>query len=655
MKDIALTYLRNGLSVIPAIRKEKRPSLHRWKDYQQRLPTEVEWERWCADALCIICGEVSGNLLMIEFDQQGKVFDDFKAKEPAELFARLVIETSQSGGRHTIIRTEDSIGKSQKHGWKYLGQREDNDEKWQRPGTNDGHSAYLHIEPPTFYPFSTNAHPFESGNTYSYFAVYAYLEHNEDFVAATKDLAAQGYGDALTIEHVDLPEFITDFTNEEDKYEVSDDDCFEKFPAHLLNVPGFVRDFAQYVNSVSHVDQPVYSLAAALAFQALLCAQNVKDPTGIRTNPYIIVAGYSSSGKDKGREIIKKVFTQLVNTPKYKTGRHYKPFYFFLESVASYQALVKRLKRNSGVLLWLWDELGKELASWTKDRSANLSGVKTELMRLYSSADSIYVPHVKASSDPKDEESDAIQQPNLILYGTAESETFFNAFSASELTDGLVGRLMIFEGNNDADRFQQTEQIPIPENILEIADWWLEKRAMTINQEIPSPDIVPVTGEANEIFQQFQNIQKGLKYDRVKTTLWGRAQQQTRQFALIYACSVDKDHPVVDENAAQWAYELVTYLIKRKVYIADRHVADSEFDRQQKEILRYIEECGGQCTQNELTRRFQRLEKRRRDDIIANLKDTGAIKEGWLKKEGSRQHANFYILNRRKRATSKSK
>ena len=112
MKDIALTYLRNGLSVIPAIRKEKRPSLRRWKDYQQRLPTEVEWGYWCADALCIICGEVSGNLLMIDFDQQGKAFDDFKSQIHPELFARLVIETSQSGGRHIIIRTEDAIGKS---------------------------------------------------------------------------------------------------------------------------------------------------------------------------------------------------------------------------------------------------------------------------------------------------------------------------------------------------------------------------------------------------------------------------------------------------------------------------------------------------------------------------------------------------------------
>ena len=306
-------------------------------------------------------------------------------------------------------------------------------------------------------------------------------------------------------------------------------------------------------------------------------------------------------------------------------------------------------------LLWLWDELGKELASWTEDRSANLSGVKTELMRLYSSADSIYLPHVKASNDLKDEDTDSIQQPNLILYGTAEKETLFNAVSIAELTDGLVGRLMIFEGDDGADRMQQIEQIPIPENILETVDWWLEKRALTINQDIPSPDIVPVTDEANEIFQQFYNVQKQLKYDRVKDTLWGRAQQQARQFALIYACSADKDNPVVDKNAALWAYELVSYLIQRKIYIAENHVADSEFDRQQKEVVRHFEDCGGQRSHNEFTRKFQRLEKRRRDDIIANLKDAGVIKEVWQKKEGSQKNTLFYVLIKcKKRTTSKS-
>ena len=728
------------------------PSFATWKEYQYRLPTVEEWKRWFADALCIVCGVVSGNLRVIDFDQKGKAFEAFKTKCPKELFDRLVIETSQSGGYHVIFRTEsemkveqklarDADGKTlietlgegklflcaptpgyeliqsdfqhipvlkeseadtlfelawgcneyqelspspplspkrsaplpmtgtrpgdalnengigfireilQKHGWKYVGQRGDNDEKWQRPGTNDGHSAYLHITPPVFYPFSTNSHPFESDKTYSYFAVYATLEHGGDFSAATKELAGQGYGDALVTEPVELNEFITDPPRKEDEDGEGDeenDDCSENFPAHLLNVPGFVNDFAQYVNSVSHVEQPTYSLAVALALQALLCAQNVKDPTGIRTNPYIIVAGRSSSGKDKGREVIKKVFTQLENIHAYK-NKHYKPLQFVIEGVASEPALIRYLGINHGALLWLWDEMGKELPTFSNDSFR--VGIPTTLMRLYTSADSIFFPHVRA--DQKNS-LPTIQQPCLVLYGTAEKETLYNAFSVSALTDGLLGRLMIFEGNDSAKRRKQTEQLPIPENILDTTNWWLEKRAENINQEIPQPIVVPVTSEAEEIFDQFHNIQDTIQNEknRVKDALWGRSQQQARQFALVYACSIDKENPVVDQNAAQWAYELVSYLIKRKVYIAKSHVADSEFDRQQKEIVRYFEECGGQCEQSMFTRKFQRLEKRRRDDIIANLKDAGVIREERRQKEGSQKYAVFYVLVKKKKSSS---
>jgi hypothetical protein len=543
----------------------------------------------------------------------------------------------------------------QKKGWKYLRQDSVN-EFWQRPGKDrsKNHSATIKLDAPLLHVFSSNCLPLKEWKAYNFFQLYALLEHVGNESAAAKDLAGQGYGDALTTQPVELPEFIvtpphnTESDDEELDDEIDDNDCPENFPEHLFKIPGFVSELAQYINSVAHNDQPIYSLAAALAFQALLCAQNVKDPTGIRTNPYIIVAGRSASGKDKGREIIKKIFTQLVNTPKYKTERHYKPLHYFIESVASYQALIKRLKRNDGVLLWLWDELGKELASWTRDRSANLSGIKTELMRLYSSADSIYVPHAKASTELKEEEADALQQPNLVLYGTAEKETLYNAFSVDMLTDGLIGRLMIFEGNDYADRIQQTEQRPLPESILETADWWLERRFQNINQAIPQPDIVPVTPEAENILQRFQNIQKQIQYknDRIKDALWGRAQQQARQFALIYACSVSKENPVIDEDAAQWAYELVSYLIKRKIYIADRHVADSEFDRQQKEILRYIESCKGKCTMSMICRAFRKLKKRERDEIFENLEQTSAIRKETRK--DSRKTTINYVINKKK-------
>ena len=291
MKETALAYLRNGLCVLPALKKEKRPALRQWKDYQFRLPTHSEWQGWFADTLCIVCGAVSGNLLMFDFDQQGKVFEAFKSRCPKELFDRLVIETSQSGGKHIIFRTESLVGTSerlaidadkkvlietrgekalflcaptpgyeliqgdfqnipvltddegtflfelargfneyqeplsplppppakrftpvqtsgkrpgdvlhesgagfireilQKHGWTFVRQRNEHEEIWRRPGKTFGESAIFHTDTPTLHVFSTDAAPF-TATTYSYFRVYAMLEHGNDYSAAAKAFAS---------------------------------------------------------------------------------------------------------------------------------------------------------------------------------------------------------------------------------------------------------------------------------------------------------------------------------------------------------------------------------------------------------------------------------------------------------------------------------
>ena len=80
MIDAAIDYLNAGLCVLPAIQEEKRPALARWKQYQQRLPTERQVRTWFADgaALCVLTGAVSGNLEMIDFDYEGELFDRWR-------------------------------------------------------------------------------------------------------------------------------------------------------------------------------------------------------------------------------------------------------------------------------------------------------------------------------------------------------------------------------------------------------------------------------------------------------------------------------------------------------------------------------------------------------------------------------------------------
>ena len=76
MIETARAYLSTGLCPLPAILAEKRPDLLGWKQYQKRLPTEHEIERWFTDSqpICVLTGAVSGNLELIDFDFEGALF-----------------------------------------------------------------------------------------------------------------------------------------------------------------------------------------------------------------------------------------------------------------------------------------------------------------------------------------------------------------------------------------------------------------------------------------------------------------------------------------------------------------------------------------------------------------------------------------------------
>ena len=109
---IAEEYLAAGLSVLPAIRERKHPAIGKWKTWQERLPTVIEVQAWFAnrhDAVCVICGKVSGNLEVLDFDNHGELFPKWKEFIPGDLLAKLVIEQTPSGGYHVAYRCADDI------------------------------------------------------------------------------------------------------------------------------------------------------------------------------------------------------------------------------------------------------------------------------------------------------------------------------------------------------------------------------------------------------------------------------------------------------------------------------------------------------------------------------------------------------------------
>ena len=113
---IAAKKLREaGLNALPA--KDKRP-LVAWKQYTKE-PCTI----WRADAemVGVVCGAVSGNLQVLDFDLQAVKFDDWKRRavefggEVARVaLEQVLVERSKSGGKHVAYRIDAAVAGNQK-------------------------------------------------------------------------------------------------------------------------------------------------------------------------------------------------------------------------------------------------------------------------------------------------------------------------------------------------------------------------------------------------------------------------------------------------------------------------------------------------------------------------------------------------------------
>ena len=102
----ASAYIRAGLSAIPTA-SDKRPSCA-WRPFTSRKMSDREIETFFvrAEGIGIVCGKVSGNLELLDFDDAGSRFEPWLAKVPRYLQDRLVVERSPSGGKHVYYRVE---------------------------------------------------------------------------------------------------------------------------------------------------------------------------------------------------------------------------------------------------------------------------------------------------------------------------------------------------------------------------------------------------------------------------------------------------------------------------------------------------------------------------------------------------------------------
>lgn len=116
LTNYALHYRSLGFSIIPV--ESNKKSLIYWKTYQSRIMSEgsvrILFDHYLFSGIAIVCGEISGNLLVIDIDAKndltGTLMQSFggqlREQYPA-ILRKLVIAATRSNGYHFFFRCPD--------------------------------------------------------------------------------------------------------------------------------------------------------------------------------------------------------------------------------------------------------------------------------------------------------------------------------------------------------------------------------------------------------------------------------------------------------------------------------------------------------------------------------------------------------------------
>ena len=386
-------------------------------------------------------------------------------------------------------------------------------------------------------------------------------------------------------------------------------------PDELLRVPGFVSEVMDHCMDTAPYPNSVMAFAGALALQAVLAGRKVRDPGDNRTNLYLLGLAHSSAGKEHPRRINTEIL-HAIGLSGHVGGRF-----------ASGEGLQDALF-GEPCMLFQTDEIDGMLQSINKAKDARHENIMGTMLTMYSSANSIFPMRRKAGK----ESPGVIDQPCLVVFGTAIPSHYYEALSERMLTNGFFARMIVLECGPRGSG-QEPCVRPLPARVLETAKWWADFRPGTGNLEDwhPVPRAIPQSAEATrrliEIRMEAEGEYAGAETsgDEAGTTVWGRVSEHARKLALIYAVSESHAHPEIGKTAVEWAGRFVMHQARRMLFMARSHVAENPFDAECLKLLKKLRGAPGAELPHSVLLKRMKTDANTFRALIATLEQRGDV------------------------------
>lgn len=115
--DFLLSLIRSGVSIIPIRDGDKNPAIHEWLPYKAEIATEEIALSWLQKyhSWGLVCGEVSGGVTCLDFDEKVKtgLYEKWKeslSEEAKTVLGTLPISTTRNHGYHVVFRSDTVEG-----------------------------------------------------------------------------------------------------------------------------------------------------------------------------------------------------------------------------------------------------------------------------------------------------------------------------------------------------------------------------------------------------------------------------------------------------------------------------------------------------------------------------------------------------------------
>ena len=277
--------------------------------------------------------------------------------------------------------------------------------------------------------------------------------------------------------------------------------------------------------------------------------------------------------------------------------------------------------------LFMLDEMDT-LFNSMKQKDARSETIMQRLLSFYSSVNTFYAMRAKAKKD-NESFTGFIINPYLVLYGTALPKYFYGALEERVLENGLIPRTLIVDAG-DRGKYGNPQDMFLTPDMAEMLKVLKNKAEDGGNLSSENPNIrtMPETDTATaeqdrcRAFCDEQSEFFHKKNENAAYVLWNRANEKINKLAMLYATSRNVYDPIINTDAVKWARDLVVYLTRKMLFMADTYSYVDGFDKDCKKALKCIHEFGGLCKHSVLSKKL-----RRSNDQFKRIIDTLVSRE----------------------------